>query len=140
MGREIIKTDVRIISATNKNLLTSVENQTFREDLFYRINVINIELPPLRQRENDIIDLSNHFISKFSNNSQQIDSNVINFIKKYEWPGNVRELENLFKRVSVLSGEKLVSIDTVKNLIDRQPKVDDFSVSTKNKNLEFQIF
>ena len=122
-GREIIKTDVRIISATNKNLLTSVENQTFREDLFYRINVINIELPPLRQRENDIIDLSNHFLSKFSNNSKQIDSDVINFIKKYEWPGNVRELENLFKRVSVLSSEKLVSIDTVKNLIDRQPKL-----------------
>ena len=83
-GREIIKTDVRIISATNKNLLTSVENQTFREDLFYRINVINIELPPLRKRENDIIDLSNHFLSKFSNNSKQIDSDVINFIKKYE--------------------------------------------------------
>ena len=54
-GRDIIKTDVRIISATNKNLLTCVENQTFREDLYYRINVINIELPPLRKRENDII-------------------------------------------------------------------------------------
>ena len=134
-GREIIKTDVRIISATNKNLLTSVENQTFREDLFYRINVINIELPPLRQRENDIIDLSNHFLSKFSNNSKQIDSDVINFIKKYEWPGNVRELENLFKRVSVLSSEKIVSLDTVKNLIDRQPKIDDFSESTKNTKL-----
>ena len=133
-GREIIKTDVRIISATNKNLLTSVENQTFREDLFYRINVINIELPPLRQRENDIIDLSNHFLSKFSNNSKQIDSDVINFIKKYEWPGNVRELENLFKRVSVLSSEKIVSLDTVKNLIDRQPKIDDFSESTKIRN------
>ena len=134
-GREIIKTDVRIISATNKNLLTSVENQTFREDLFYRINVINIELPPLRQRENDIIDLSNHFLSKFSNNSKQIDNDVINFIKKYEWPGNVRELENLFKRVSVLSSEKLVSLDTVKNLIDRKPIIDDFSESTKNTKL-----
>ena len=134
-GREQIKIDVRIISATNKNLLASVENQTFREDLFYRINVINIELPPLRQRENDIIDLSNHFLSKFSNNSKQIDSDVINFIKKYEWPGNVRELENLFKRVSVLSSEKIVSLDTVKNLIDRQPKIDDFSESTKNTKL-----
>lgn len=134
-GREIIKTDVRIISATNKNLLTSVENQTFREDLFYRINVINIELPPLRQRENDIIDLSNHFLSKFSNNSKQIDSDVINFIKKYEWPGNVRELENLFKRVSVLSSEKIVSLDTVKNLIDRQPNIDDFSESTQKTKL-----
>ena len=136
-GREIIKTDVRIISATNKNLLTSVENQTFREDLFYRINVINIELPPLRQRENDIIDLSNHFLSKFSNNSKQIDSDVMNFIKKYDWPGNVRELENLFKRVSVLSSEKLVSLDTVKNLIDRQPLIDDFSESKQNTKFGF---
>ena len=139
-GREIIKTDVRIISATNKNLLTSVENQTFREDLFYRINVINIELPPLRQRENDIIDLSNHFLSKFSNNSKQIDSEVINFIKKYDWPGNVRELENLFKRISVLSSEKLISLDIVKNFIDRQPKIDDFSKSTKNMKLGVSNF
>ena len=139
-GREIIKTDVRIISATNKNLLTSVENQTFREDLFYRINVINIELPPLRERENDIIDLSNHFLSKFSNNSKQIDTDVMNFIKKYEWPGNVRELENLFKRVSVLSSEKLVSIDTVKNLIDRKPITNDFSISKKCKIRSFKFF
>ena len=121
-GREIIKTDVRIISATNKNLLNGVENQTFREDLFYRINVINIELPPLRKRENDIIYLSNHFLSKFSENSKQLDNNALGFVKQYSWPGNVRELENLFKRVSVLSTEKIVTIDTIKDLIDNKAK------------------
>ena len=121
-GREIIKTDVRIISATNKNLLNGVENQTFREDLFYRINVINIELPPLRKRENDIIYLSNHFLSKFSENSKQLDNNALGFVKQYGWPGNVRELENLFKRVSVLATEKIVTIDTIKNLIDNKVK------------------
>jgi len=121
-GREIIKTDVRIISATNKNLLSEVENQTFREDLFYRINVINIELPPLRKRENDIIYLSNHFLSKFSENSKQLDNNALGFVKQYGWPGNVRELENLFKRVSVLATEKIVTIDTIKNLIDNKVK------------------
>ena len=121
-GREIIKTDVRIISATNKNLLNGVENQTFREDLFYRINVINIELPPLRKRENDIIYLSNHFLSKFSENSKQLDNNALGFVKQYGWPGNIRELENLFKRVSVLTTEKIVTIDTIKNLIDNKVK------------------
>ena len=121
-GRETIKTDVRIISATNKNLVSEVENQTFREDLFYRINVINIELPPLRKRENDIIYLSNHFLSKFSENSKQLDNNALGFVKQYGWPGNVRELENLFKRVSVLATEKIVTIDTIKNLIDNKVK------------------
>ena len=121
-GREIIKTDVRIISATNKNLLSEVENQTFREDLFYRINVINIELPPLRKREDDIIYLSNHFLSKFSENSKQLDNSALGFVKQYGWPGNIRELENLFKRVSVLTTEKIVTIDTIKNLIDNKVK------------------
>ena len=135
-GREIIKTDVRIISATNKNLLTCVENQTFREDLFYRINVINIELPPLRKRENDIVFLSNHFLSKFSENSKQIDNSALNFIKDYEWPGNVRELENLFKRISVLSSESIVTLDTVKNLIDNQSKVNSpkINIQTEKKS------
>ena len=135
-GREIIKTDVRIISATNKNLLTCVENQTFREDLFYRINVINIELPPLRKRENDIVYLSNHFLSKFSENSKQIDNSALDFIKEYDWPGNVRELENLFKRISVLSSESIVTVDTVKNLIDNQSKVNSpkINIQTETKS------
>ncbi len=141
-GREIIKTDVRIISATNKNLLSSVENQTFREDLFYRINVINIELPPLRKRENDIIYLSNHFLSKFSKNSKQLDNAALAFVKQYNWPGNVRELENLFKRVSVLSTEKIVTIDTIENLIDNQPKsYETTNISkTDNKSHSFSNF
>ena len=135
-GREIIKTDVRIISATNKNLLTCVENQTFREDLFYRINVINIELPPLRKRENDIVYLSNHFLSKFSENSKQIDNSALDFIKEYDWPGNVRELENLFKRISVLSSESIVTVDTVKNLIDNQAQINSpkINIQTETKS------
>ena len=134
-GRNIIKTDVRIISATNKNLLTCVENQSFREDLFYRINVINIELPPLRKRENDIIYLSNHFLSKFSDKSKQLDDAALSYIKQYDWPGNVRELENLFKRVSVLSTERVVSLDTIENLIDNQPKTNTFK---DEENIEKQ--
>ncbi len=138
-GRDIIKTDVRIISATNKDLLNCVENQTFREDLYYRINVINIELPPLRDRENDIVSLSNHFLSKFSENTKQIDQTSLEFLKSYNWPGNVRELENLFKRISVLSSENVISVDTIENLIDNQIKGVAANVN-KDKNINFSNF
>ncbi len=138
-GRDIIKTDVRIISATNKDLLNGVENQTFREDLYYRINVINIELPPLRDRENDIVSLSNHFLSKYSENTKQIDQSSLEFLKSYNWPGNVRELENLFKRISVLSSENVIGVDTIETLIDHQIKGTEASIN-KDKNINFSNF
>ena len=138
-GRDIIKTDVRIISATNKDLLNGVENQTFREDLYYRINVINIELPPLRDRENDIVSLSNHFLSKYSENTKQIDQSSLEFLKSYNWPGNVRELENLFKRISVLSSENVISVDTIETLIDQQIKGAEANIN-KDKNINFSNF
>tara|TARA_X000000950_G_scaffold111065_1_gene139972 strand:+ start:27 stop:1451 length:1425 start_codon:yes stop_codon:yes gene_type:complete len=138
-GRDIIKTDVRIISATNKDLLNCVENQSFREDLYYRINVINIELPPLRDRENDIVSLSNHFLSKYSENTKQIDQSSLEFLKSYNWPGNVRELENLFKRISVLSSENVISVDTIETLIDHQIKGTEASIN-KDKNINFSNF
>ena len=138
-GREIIKTDVRIISATNKDLLNGVENQTFREDLYYRINVINIELPPLRERENDIISLSNHFISKFSENSKQIDETSLNFLKSYSWPGNVRELENLFKRISVLSSENIITLETIESLLDHKDKSPE-PINIQEKTINFSNF
>ena len=96
-GREVIKTNVRIISATNKNLLNSIDQNLFRQDLYYRINVINIDLPPLRERENDIIDISKSFLVNFSNNEKSLDASALEFLKNYSWPGNIRELENLFK-------------------------------------------
>ena len=138
-GRDIIKTDVRIISATNKDLLNCVENQTFREDLYYRINVINIELPPLRDRENDIVSLSNHFLSKYSENTKQIDQSSLEFLKSYNWPGNIRELENLFKRISVLSSEQVISVDTIESLIDHQIKGVEANIN-KDKNINFSNF
>ena len=138
-GRDIIKTDVRIISATNKDLMNCVENQSFREDLYYRINVINIELPPLRDRENDIVSLSNHFLSKYSENTKQIDQSSLEFLKSYNWPGNVRELENLFKRISVLSSENVISVDTIETLIDHQIKGTEASIN-KDKNINFSNF
>lgn len=118
-GRELIKIDVRIVSATNKNLINSIEKGEFREDLFYRLNVINIKLPPLRDRENDIVSLSNHYLSLFSDSHKQLDSSAINFLKNYEWPGNIRELENLFKRISVLVSDRIISSSQIEDFIDQ---------------------
>lgn len=143
-GREIIKTDVRIISATNKNLFHCVNQGIFREDLFYRLNVINVELPPLRSRENDIVSLARHFLSKFSDGKKQIDSSSIEFLKSYNWPGNVRELENLFKRVCVLNSEKIITSEVLNDLLDSENNPKDQlqkerSPNANNENLQNYI-
>ncbi len=121
-SRETIKTDVRIIAATNKDLLTAVDQNIFRQDLYYRLNVINIDLPPLRERDEDIINLSKHFLSKFSNNQKRFDASATVFLKEYYWPGNVRELENLFKRVCALVSEKVINSKTLEKLMDKEKK------------------
>ena len=119
-GREVIRTDVRIISATNKNLLNSIDQNLFRQDLFYRLNVINISLPPLREREDDIVEIAKSFLVKFSNNEKSLDSNGIEFLKNYSWPGNIRELENLFKRVCALSTEKIITGEILSEFLDKK--------------------
>jgi len=100
------KVDVRIIAATNKDLLNLVQKGLFREDLFFRLNVLNISLPPLRSRGDDVFLLAQHFLSKFA---REMGRSVPHFtdialkaVKRYEWPGNVRELENLIQRLLVM--------------------------------------
>ena len=117
-GREVIKTDVRIISATNKNIHYSIEKGMFRQDLFYRLNVINIFLPPLRERENDILSLGRHYLNLYSEGKKQFDASAVNFLKSHLWPGNVRELENLLKRVSVLTSDTIISSSILQDYID----------------------
>jgi two-component system response regulator PilR (NtrC family) len=98
--------DVRVLAATNRDLSDSIQKGTFREDLFYRINVIPITLPPLRQRREDIPLLVDHFITKFGRNlglpQKRISSDAMRAIEKYPWPGNVRELENVIERMIAL--------------------------------------
>ena len=119
-GREVIKTNVRIISATNKNLLNSIDQNLFRQDLFYRLNVINIDLPPLRERGDDIVEIAKSFLVNFSNNEKSLDSNGIEFLKNYNWPGNIRELENLFKRVCALSTERIITGEILSEFLDKK--------------------
>src|SRR5205085_5819137 len=105
--------DVRVLAATNRDLSESIRNCTFREDLFYRINVIPIELPPLRQRREDIPLLVDHFLAKFSANldmpTKKISADAMRAIEKYHWPGNVRELENVVERMIALEASDVLT-------------------------------
>lgn len=106
-GHQIIKVDIRIIAATNRDLQTMVQEGLFREDLFYRLNVIHLTLPPLRERREDIALLANHFLQKFSSENQrdiiEIDSAALSIISAWHWPGNIRELSNVIERAVVMS-------------------------------------
>ena len=106
-GNELIKVDVRIISATNKDMKKAIASGEFREDLYYRLNVVSIELPPLRERREDIPLLAQHFLKKFTIENQKeitgFSPEATDFLLKYEWPGNVRELENTIERAVILS-------------------------------------
>ena len=102
-GKELIKVNIRIISATNKKPEDAIKNGTLREDLFYRLSVIPVELPPLRERKEDIVILLDYFLNKFNDSENSIrktfSPTAIDILTNYEWPGNIRELQNLVERV-----------------------------------------
>lgn len=113
-GQETIKTDVRVISATNKNLEELISQGMFRQDLYYRLNVFPIFLPPLRQRREDIAELVQHFLEKFSRSTgkhlNSISKKALSILEEYTWPGNVRELENVIERaIIVAQGETITA-------------------------------
>ena len=105
-GTEIIKSDLRIITASNKNLKKAINDGEFREDLFYRLNVVPISIPPLRERKEDIIPLTLYFIKKLNQDLhrsfQGISEEAVDTLQDYEWPGNVRELRNVVERIMAL--------------------------------------
>ncbi len=106
---QIIHVDVRIIAASNRKLIELVKKGLFREDLFYRLNVLNLGIPPLRERREDIPHLINHFLSTYPASTQQnisITPEAIKMLQKYDWPGNVRQLENILQRIIVISENK----------------------------------
>lgn len=108
-GTETINVDVRIVAATNKNLEQAIEEGKFREDLFYRLNVIPVHLPALRERKTDIPVLVNHFVEYFNETMQkqitEVPDETLKYLIDYNWPGNIRELENLMERLVILSGK-----------------------------------
>jgi two-component system, NtrC family, nitrogen regulation response regulator GlnG len=117
-GRTPIKTDVRIIAATHKDLRGAISTGSFREDLFYRLNVVPVRLPPLRERLEDVPDLVRHFMVKGSRDGlpeKQIASDALDLMRRYRWPGNVRELENLVRRLAALYPQDEISAAIVQN-------------------------
>ncbi len=112
-GSETIKVDVRLIAATNQNLEKMIEAGTFREDLYYRLNVVKINIPPLRKRKGDIPILSDYFLKKYCTENNKplegISREAMDLLMKYEYPGNVRELENIIEQAVVLSREALIT-------------------------------
>ena len=113
-GNEPIRVDVRVISATNKDLTKAIERQEFREDLYYRLNVVNIELPPLRERKEDIPLLAEHFLNKFASENRKSIAGfcpeATEFLLEHDWPGNVRELENSIERAVILAKDDHIAI------------------------------
>ncbi|HTL37434.1 MAG TPA: sigma 54-interacting transcriptional regulator, partial [Kofleriaceae bacterium] len=106
-GNETIKVDVRVVSATNRNLEKMIEDGEFREDLYYRLNVFPINLPPLRDRLEDLPVLTNHFVTKFARQmgvpAVPASADALAKLREYNWPGNVRELENIVERAMILA-------------------------------------
>jgi two-component system, NtrC family, response regulator AtoC len=118
-GEKIIDTDVRLIAATNRDLEASMRAHQFREDLYYRLNVIEIRIPPLRERREEIPVLVDHFLKKFNvqyGRAVDVPAETLRAFLDYEWPGNIRELENAVKRVVVLGSARPVHIEIVGNL------------------------
>src|SRR5580692_10322668 len=125
---ETIKVDVRIVAATNADLKKLVEEGRFREDLYYRLNVINLALPPLRERKEDIPPLVDHFLTKFSRENEKFldpdsksllrfEPEAMQLLLDYNWPGNVRELENAVERAVVLASQAIVAVDVLPDSI-----------------------
>lgn len=123
-GKETIKVDVRLITATNENLEVAVEQGRFREDLYYRINVVPIYLPPLRERREDIPLLVEHFLSRFCREQgirqKRLDEEAIQYVTDYTWKGNVRELENLIQRLALMTdGETIMAAHLPPHILDQ---------------------
>jgi transcriptional regulator with PAS, ATPase and Fis domain len=110
-GEESVRVDVRVLAATNRDLERAVEEGTFRQDLYYRLNAISVKLPPLRDRRMAIPILANHFLQKYNaqhSMSARLSSQLMNAIMRHDWPGNVRELENFIMRVVVIGNENMI--------------------------------
>lgn len=135
-GIEDIKVDVRIISATNKDLEEAVREKRFREDLFYRLNVIQIKLPPLRERKEDIPLLVDHFLKKYSKeldkNIYKISPDALRLLLNYDYPGNVRELQNIIERAVALETGNELTVMNLSSYLENQ-------ITTKKTPIDFEI-
>jgi transcriptional regulator with PAS, ATPase and Fis domain len=132
-GTKTLKVDIRMIAATNRDLRAALEEGTFREDLYYRLNVVPIDIPPLREHKEDIPDLVNHFLARFAAESEKeiegITPAALGALMEYHWPGNVRQLENSVERAVALSAGRMIDEKDI-HLDTRQNKAGAASIPT----------
>ncbi|HEY5239192.1 MAG TPA: nitrogen regulation protein NR(I) [Rhizomicrobium sp.] len=142
-GRTPIKTDVRIIAATNRDLRQLIHQGLFREDLYYRLNVVPLRLPPLRERAEDIPDLARHFLRKAADEGlpdKRLESEAVDLLKRHRWPGNVRELENLIRRLAVLhSGDTITAASITTELKEPVAPLDEANDPASASSLEAAV-
>jgi len=146
-GNQPRKADVRIITATNRNLEEMIENGTFREDLFYRLNVVMIEIPPLRKRKIDIPILADHFINLYSNENSKnvtgLSREAADKLMKYDFPGNVRELQNILERAVILCRTDIITTADLPLLLKKEDQHNydpqDLTGGYESKIVEFEI-
>ena len=127
-GNTLIETDVRIISATNRNLQKMITEGTFREDLYHRINAVEINIPPLRERKSDVKPLAEFFLKKYARiyNKKlfEFSPQALQLLHEYDWPGNIRELQNIVHKIAVLSTQSIVSAPTVSLALELNPSAE----------------
>jgi DNA-binding NtrC family response regulator len=138
-----LEVDVRVIAATHQNLRQLIEEKRFRMDLYYRLNVIQIQLPPLRERVEDIPALCEHFLQTFNQrlrgNILGFDDEAMNYLKGYSWPGNVRELENLIERLVILKGEGTIGVGDIRDRhMDQGPEASPPTVALPSEGICFR--
>ncbi len=129
-GNSQVKVDVRIIATSNRNLRKAVSDGLFREDLFYRLNVIPLEIPNLSERPLDIIPLAIFFCKKYSHSQKKLSAKMLHLIKNHKWHGNIRELENFVHRAVLYSSEKIIDIDS----IEFETFMRDFDINSHQEN------
>jgi transcriptional regulator with GAF, ATPase, and Fis domain len=114
-GSRTVKVDVRLVAATNKNLEEAIHRGEFREDLYYRLNVVNVSVPPLRERKEDIVPLASHFIDRFAKELKKdvrgLEPAAVRALKRHTWPGNIRELENTIERAVLMAESRFLEED-----------------------------
>ena len=131
-GKDLVPVDARIISATNRDLVLEVQEGQFREDLYYRLNVITIDLPPLRERPEDVPLLVRHFLEELARKHgapKRVAPEALEFLGSYHWPGNVRELHNEIQRVYALAGETIEARDLSVKIRNRDQAARGFTMA-----------
>jgi len=139
-GKSLVQVDSRVLAATNANLKEALKSGAFREDLYYRLNVVNIHVPPLRQRMDELETLTSYFLEKYapqySHPGTLTSTRLLNAMKQYDWPGNVRELENVIRRYLVLDDADLVAEELENSIHDRFRKTINPAAETPQRSTE----